>query len=185
VVLPLNAWVHAVYVFTGSTVSFYINGTLDRTIPAVRTVPGSGTAGVGHDPAFGDARAFWNGPLDEIAIYPLALTAPQIAAHYTLGTSSLRVSPIPWPVFALANEDIMPQSYNNWRPVTPSDTVDLSELTDAIWVGGAGDVAAVLQNNAMPVVLAAVPAGSWLPLAARRVNATGTTATGIVALFAT
>jgi len=74
-------------------------------------------------------------------------------------------------------------SYNDWRPITPSDTVDLPRVTTAIWVGGGGDVAAVMQNNLMPVVLAAVPAGTWLPLAAKRVNATSTTATGLVAFY--
>jgi len=75
--------------------------------------------------------------------------------------------------------------FNQWRPITPSDTVDLPQLTHALWVGGAGNVAAVMQNGLMPVVLTAVPAGSWLPLAATRINATGTTATGIVALYQT
>jgi hypothetical protein len=77
----------------------------------------------------------------------------------------------------------MIQSYNHWRPVTPSDTVDLDRVTQAIWVGGAGDVAAVRPDNLMPGVIAAVPAGSWLPLATRRINATGTTATAILALY--
>ena len=77
----------------------------------------------------------------------------------------------------------MAVAYNNWRAVTPSDTVDLPQPTDALWVGGAGNVAAVLQNN-QPVVFTAVPAGAWLPIAVRRVNATGTTATGLVALYA-
>jgi hypothetical protein len=40
-----------------------------------------------------------------------------------------------------------------------------------------------MQSGAMPVVIGAVPAGSYLPLAVRRINATGTTATGIVALY--
>jgi len=79
----------------------------------------------------------------------------------------------------------MATPFNQWRPITPSDTVDLPGLTHALWVGGAGDVAAVMQNGTMPVVLAAVPAGSWLPLAAKRINATGTTATGLVALYET
>ena len=78
----------------------------------------------------------------------------------------------------------MSQPFNQWRPITTSDTVDLpGGLTHALWVGGAGDVAAVMQNNQVPVVLAAVPAGSWLPLAAKRINATGTTASGLVALY--
>lgn len=77
----------------------------------------------------------------------------------------------------------MATPFNVWRPITPSDTVDLPNVSHSLWVGGAGDVAAVMQNNVMPVVIAAVPAGSWLPLAAKRINATGTTATGLIALY--
>jgi len=74
-------------------------------------------------------------------------------------------------------------SYNVWPTVTPSDTVDFTRgLTQAIWVGGSGDVAAVASNNVVTLFVA-VPAGSWLPIAVRRINATATTATGIVALY--
>ena len=44
----------------------------------------------------------------------------------------------------------MIQSYTEWRPIIPSDTQDLPKLTRAIYVGGTGDVAAVLQNGDMP-----------------------------------
>jgi hypothetical protein len=77
----------------------------------------------------------------------------------------------------------MVQAFNLWPSVTPSDAVDLpGGLTGALWVGGAGDVAAVQQNNVVGV-LTAVPAGSWLPLTVRRINATGTTATNIRAFY--
>jgi hypothetical protein len=74
-------------------------------------------------------------------------------------------------------------SYNTWIAITTSDTVDLaSGLTDAVLVGGAGDVAAVMQNN-RSVTLTGLPAGAWVPIKARRINATGTTATALVALY--
>jgi hypothetical protein len=75
-------------------------------------------------------------------------------------------------------------SYNVFDPITPSDSVDLPRptLTSAIWVGGVGNVAAVMQNGVV-VVFTAVPAGTWLPLAVRRINATNTTATLLVALY--
>jgi hypothetical protein len=72
--------------------------------------------------------------------------------------------------------------FNQWPSITPSDTVDLPKVTHAIWVGGTGDVAAVNQSGIVQVITA-VPAGSWLPLAVKRINATGTTATAILALY--
>lgn len=74
-------------------------------------------------------------------------------------------------------------AFNIWEAVTPSNTVDLPRgLTQAVWVGGGGDVAAVMQNGTVQV-LAAVPSGATIPIAARRINATGTSATGVVALY--
>jgi hypothetical protein len=74
-------------------------------------------------------------------------------------------------------------SYNVFQALTPSDTVDLPRgLTQALWVGSGGDVAAVSADNRV-TVFAAVPAGSWLPIAVRRVNAASTTSTGLVALY--
>lgn len=80
--------------------------------------------------------------------------------------------------------------YNFFLAVTPSDTVDFSpfaqrsgRLTDALYVGVTGDVA-VVQKNGTAVIFTAVPAGKTLPVECRRVNATSTTATNLVALYA-
>ena len=72
--------------------------------------------------------------------------------------------------------------YNVVTPITPSDTANLTKLTDAIYVGGAGDVAVVLQNG-VAQTFAALAAGSVLPVAATRVNATATTASALLALY--
>ena len=73
-------------------------------------------------------------------------------------------------------------SYNVWIPITPHDSNNLSDITHAILIGGAGDIAAVMESNQV-VVLKGLPAGAWLPIAARRINATNTTATNLVALY--
>src|SRR5262245_6189456 len=122
------------------------------------------------------------GVIDDVAIYPTALTPTQIAAHYAAATASAGTTT----AFALTcsgdeGDDPMPL-YNVWTPITPSDSADLARVTHGIWVGGAGTLAAVMQSNYMPVALT-VPAGAWLPIAVRRVNSTNTTATGIVALY--
>lgn len=68
--------------------------------------------------------------------------------------------------------------------ITPSDTVDLPFLTQAIWVGVSGHIA--LRNSAgVTVVFKNVPASSASApfiIGTRRVMATGTTATDLVAL---
>lgn len=67
--------------------------------------------------------------------------------------------------------------------ITKHDTNLLSATTRAIWVGGAGDVAVLLEGDSSPVTLVGVPAGTLLPIAATKVLSTGTTATSIVGLL--
>ncbi len=68
--------------------------------------------------------------------------------------------------------------------VTPSNTVDLSPYAKALYIGVAGDVTVLPVNatdDANTVTFANHPVG-YMPVQVRRVLATGTTATGIVAL---
>jgi hypothetical protein len=67
-------------------------------------------------------------------------------------------------------------------PVTPSDSTNLTAVPRALYVGQAGDLS-VLMAGGQSVVFSTVPAGLILPVRAVRVNATGTTAAGIVALW--
>ncbi|MEQ3625797.1 MAG: hypothetical protein ABNH26_03805 [Celeribacter sp.] len=65
-------------------------------------------------------------------------------------------------------------------PVTPDDGTDLLDTASALYVEIGGAVALVTLRGASRVVT--VPDMTVLPVAARRVLATGTTASGIHAL---
>lgn len=67
--------------------------------------------------------------------------------------------------------------------VTPSDTVELPSIPKRLYIGGAGNVVlAGIEGAISPdVTYLAVPAGTYLYVAAQFVRATGTTATGIIA----
>ena len=68
--------------------------------------------------------------------------------------------------------------------VTPHDSNNFTEgEVRALYVGGAGDLAAVSAAGDT-VTFSAVAAGSVLPIRAVRVNSTNTTATNIVGLYA-
>lgn len=71
---------------------------------------------------------------------------------------------------------------NRAAAVTPNDSSDLAFVTRALYVGGAGDIALVTSGGDT-VTFAAVPAGSILPVRAKRVLTTGTTATNIIAIW--
>lgn len=67
--------------------------------------------------------------------------------------------------------------------VNPSDSQDLTKGTArALWIGSAGDVS-IIGAMDTTVVFKSVPAGYLLPVQVKRVNATGTTAGNIVALY--
>jgi hypothetical protein len=167
-------WHHLVGVWNGTTVSLYLDGAVRRSIaPTGVNLPAT-THALEIARRY-DISVYSNASLDEVAFYSTALTAPQIAAHYAARTYGALCAPFLW------LEDVDMPKYNLWTPITPSDSADLLRVTDGIWVGGAGNVAAVMQNNTVPTNLV-VPAGAWLPIVARRINATGTTATGLVAL---
>lgn len=66
--------------------------------------------------------------------------------------------------------------------VTPDDSNDLPNASKRLWVGGAGNVALVTVGGSA-VTYVGVPAGTYLPVRAAQVKATGTTATDIIAEY--
>lgn len=67
--------------------------------------------------------------------------------------------------------------------VTPNDAADLARVaTRGLYIGGDGDVSVVMAGGGT-ITFAGLLGGSILPVRVDRVRATGTTATGIVALY--
>lgn len=65
--------------------------------------------------------------------------------------------------------------------ISPHATDELAEVTRAIYVGTGGDLA-LIDSAGNAVTFRAVPAGSVLPVRARAVRITGTTAADLVGL---
>ena len=70
----------------------------------------------------------------------------------------------------------------NCASVTPHNTTELANLPKALFIGGAGTVSLIAADDTVAVSFVC-PAGAILPVRAKVVRATGTTATDIVALF--
>jgi hypothetical protein len=84
-------------------------------------------------------------------------------------------------IFAAGNSAIL-SPLTRAVAVTPSDSVDLAFVTRELWVGTAGNLSLEMHGGDS-IVITGVPAGARLPYRVSRVNATSTTATGIVALW--
>lgn len=72
------------------------------------------------------------------------------------------------------------------RVVAPSDSTDLAlngVYPRAIYVGGAGNLAVVSVDDEAAVTLNGIATGVAHAIAAKKIMATGTTATGIVAVY--
>jgi hypothetical protein len=64
--------------------------------------------------------------------------------------------------------------------VTPSDVTNLAAPTRSLYIGGTGTLSVQMANGTVTFTAVAV---GILPIQCTRVNATGTSATGIVALW--
>ena len=65
--------------------------------------------------------------------------------------------------------------------IVPHASNNHPRSTRAIYVGGAGNIAVVNEDDTV-VTFTAVPVGAILPVTSKRVNAVGTTATLLVGL---
>lgn len=72
--------------------------------------------------------------------------------------------------------------YLNAAAVTPHDTNELADVTDALFVGSAGSVK-VKMRGGQTVTFGAVPAGTTIRVRVEQVFAIGTSASNIVALW--
>ena len=71
---------------------------------------------------------------------------------------------------------------DNAAAVTPNDSSDLSTTARALYIGTGGDLKVTLVGSGT-VTFSSYPSGTWMPLRVQRVFASGTTATGIVAVW--
>jgi RHS repeat-associated protein len=90
-VLAVNTWYYLVATYDGKTAKLYINGSLDSSYSI------TATPAITNDPLYIGRRSdgyYNNAVIDDVAIYPVALTDTQIGAHYTAsGNAALPASP--------------------------------------------------------------------------------------------
>lgn len=76
-----NEWYHLVAVFDGQTKYLYVNGILESLAPYEGQIDANSyTVAIGEN--FQARNRYWNGWIDEVALYGKALTAGQVARHY-------------------------------------------------------------------------------------------------------
>jgi RHS repeat-associated protein len=84
-VVPLNSWTHFMGTYDGASLRLYRNGIEVASAARTDALPtGSSTYYLGRRwDAVGER--WWVGRIDEVAVYPSALTPARVAAHYQAG----------------------------------------------------------------------------------------------------
>jgi hypothetical protein len=78
-----QTWHHVVATKNGSEVRIYIDG-VDRTAPGTAVTLSSNATALNIGRA-STGSAYTSGDIDEVAIYPTALSAARVQAHYQAG----------------------------------------------------------------------------------------------------
>ncbi len=103
-VLSAGTAYHAVATYDGTTAKLYLNGSIQATAsaPGGLTYAGSNGYGLGIGDSQGSTSVpVFNGVIDEVAIYPTALSDTQIALHYnTSGFTASQSGPLHIPTAA-------------------------------------------------------------------------------------
>lgn len=82
-----GAWHHAVVTQSSNGMAMYVDGGLVGTNGQTAAQDYSGYWRIGGDNTWGSSSQYFTGNLDEVAVYPSALSASRIAEHYALGST--------------------------------------------------------------------------------------------------
>ena len=90
-----GAWHQLVATQDGTDgMKLYVDGALIGTNPQTQAQGYTGFWRIGGDSSWGGNSAFFNGRLDEAAIYPVALSLTQVRAHYQASGATTNADPV-------------------------------------------------------------------------------------------
>lgn len=136
-----NQWDHLVASFDGTTVSFYVNGVFSGSANASTAVPNSSNPLCIGQRA--DGSCYFDGNVDEVAIYTNALSAAQIQLHYQVGLTNFYNGPIG----AYINQDPAPATNYAGRAVSFVVSADGTAPLQYQWYKGTAPIAGATADT--------------------------------------
>jgi hypothetical protein len=122
--VPLAQWSHVALVYNGANRIFYINGVQAGSFPAVViSVDNSGDAigGVSDNSASG----YFNGEIDEVTVYNVALSGSQIAAIFAAGAAGKCANQLPPSIVAGPTNQVVNVGGTIFLSVTPNNVTPI------------------------------------------------------------
>jgi len=101
-----NQWHLAVATQGADGMNLYVDGQLVGSNPQTQAQSYDGYWRIGGDNTWGSTGPYFNGTLDEAAIYPSVLTSQQVANHYALGTSGTLPNQTPTAAFTTTQNSL-------------------------------------------------------------------------------
>ena len=90
-----GAWHQVVATQSSAGMVLYVDGVAVGTNPQAGAQGYTGRWHVGGDVTWGSSSSYVAGSIDEVSVYPTALTAAQVAAHHDAGTGVVTPPPAP------------------------------------------------------------------------------------------
>ncbi|AQP46315.1 hypothetical protein BW730_00745 [Tessaracoccus aquimaris] len=88
-----GGWHHVVATQSGAGMRLYVDGDLQGTNQQAESQPYDGYWRVGGDTRWGGSSDYFNGVIDEVAVYSGALSASRVAAHYAAAGGVVNQAP--------------------------------------------------------------------------------------------
>ena len=99
-------WHHAVATQSAAGMVLYVDGVSVGTNPQTSAQDYSGYWKIGGDSTWGSSSAYFDGKLDEVAVYPTALSASTVGDHFRIGTGAAPANTAPTAAFDLAKDQL-------------------------------------------------------------------------------
>jgi len=94
---PMGEWHHIAAVGTGSQLQLYLDGTVRASVAMSGALGTSGfNFNIGGGGIFDATGNFFNGQMDEVAVYHRALSGAEVLSLYQAGTNAVGVSVVPY-----------------------------------------------------------------------------------------
>ncbi|MEA3514561.1 MAG: LamG-like jellyroll fold domain-containing protein [Nanoarchaeota archaeon] len=128
--ITVNQWHHVAVVYNSSNISLFVNGIFDKSTILSGNLTGNGQVQIGrynNGGSSGNPSEYFQGTIDELAIYNRSLSSEEILNHYKRGALRLNIS-------AKSCDDPDCNGETTWDKTCTTSPCDISSLTNSRYI---------------------------------------------------